>query len=233
MCSRVGCDLPARSRNYCATHARGWLRLYDGDRCDWSGCNEILAYDVWWQPRHLTGPSQGKLKKIDGRTMDTGQGRLSYCRWHEVEHLRPSPKIEALNRSRLGAGLVGQGDCWMPKESIPSHKNGAAKFAPEGSNGVLEWAYHRAVWDLLMGGHRQRQELDHLTGCQGGARCAAPFHLQPVTHAENMSRRRFRNEAKKAGNPFTPNRCGPPLNLQAVGSMEVQVFAVEFELPLP
>jgi len=104
-CDR-GCSAPVRSRIYCQSHYKAWQRKYDGDRCEWPGCSQIIAKDDWYQERH---PKTGKLKKIDGRTMDTGSGRLSYCRRHEVEHLRPSPAVEELNRARLGAGLEVEG----------------------------------------------------------------------------------------------------------------------------
>lgn len=226
------CAKPARSRIYCATHARAWNRKYDQDRCHWEGCNIVVASDDWWQERYVSGRQAGMLKKIDGRTMDTGQGRRSYCRQHEVEHLRATPAIEQMNLTRLGAGLESQGQCWVPNKGFPKLGYGSG-FDPEGSNGKLQWPYHRAVWDLLMGGHAQRLELDHLTGCLAGATCASPIHLQPVTHAVNMSRRKYRNEAKSARSPYTPNRCGPRLNRQALESPKVQAFALEYGLPLP
>lgn len=229
-CARPFCEEPARSRIYCKTHAQAWRRKYQGDRCEWVGCAEIIATDDWYQPRE---PKTGKLQKTDGRTMDTGAGRLSYCRRHEVEHLRPSSHVEELNVRRLGAGLDIDGECWVPKPHFPRLKNGAATFDPEGSNGKVHWPYHRALWDMLCGGHRQREELDHLTGCKVQARCANPAHMQPVTHRENMARRAARNAARKAGKPYGPRTCGPPLNSDAAEAPAVVAFAERFGLPLP
>jgi hypothetical protein len=228
-CDR-GCSAPVRSRIYCQSHYKAWQRKYDGDRCQWPGCTEIIAKDDWYQERH---PKTGKLKKIDGRTMDTGSGRLSYCRRHEVEHLRPSPAVEELNRARLGAGLEVVGECWVPKASRPSLKNNAATFDPEGSNGKVHWPYHRAVWDLLMEGHRQREELDHLTGCAVQARCANPAHVEPVTRIENVARRAARNAARKARKPYGRKTCGPPINWDAAEAPAVVAFAKAYGLPLP
>jgi ribosomal protein L34E len=228
-CILLDCGRPLESRVYCQSHARAWNRKYGGDRCDWLGCKVIIATDAWDQPRR----KDGSLLKVDGRTMDTGTGRKSYCRLHEPEHLRPSAAIEELNWKRLGDGLELHGECWIPRGHLPSLSNGAATFDPEGSNGKVHWPYHRAVWDLLMGGHGQRQELDHLTGCLVGARCANPAHLQPVTRAENMARRRQRNLARKMSRPFGPKTCGPAVNRLAVTSPEVQKFAVAYGLTLP
>lgn len=228
-CILPGCGRPLFSRVYCETHARAWNRKYDGDRCGWPGCREIIATDAWEQPRRV----DGSLIKVDGRTMDTGKGRLSLCRWHEVEHLRPTPAIEVLNWRRLGDGLELDGDCWVPKRNLPSLSNGAATFDPEGSNGKVHWPYHRAVWDLLMDGHGQRRELDHLTGCRVGARCANPAHLQPVTRAENMARRRQRNLARKHGKPYGPKTCGPAVNRLALESPAVLDFAAAHGLAAP
>lgn len=229
-CSRPGCAEPIRSRIYCATHFEGWRRKYAKDRCDWPDCRTIVAKDEWHQERR---PKDGKLRKIDGRTMDTGSGRLGYCRRHEVEHLRASPEIEQLNLKRLGYGLEADRECWLPRLTLPSLSNGAGTFDPEGSNGKLHWPYHRAVWDLLMGGHRQRQELDHLTECAVQARCANPAHMQPVTHLVNMARRKARNAARKGRKHYAPITCGPPINWEAARAPAVVAFAREFRLPLP
>lgn len=228
-CAR-GCSEPVRSRIYCQSHYKAWQRKYDGDRCEWPGCHTIIAKDDWYQERH---PKTGRLKKIDGRTMDTGSGRLSYCRRHEVEHLRPSPAVEELNIARLGAGLEVAGGCWVPKASRPSLKNNAATFDPEGSNGKVHWPYHRAVWDLLMEGHRQREELDHLTGCAVQARCANPAHVEPVTRIENVARRTARNMAKRLHKPYGPKTCGPAINWAAAETPAVMAFARANGLPLP
>lgn len=226
----IKCIAPVRSRIYCATHFEAWRRRYADDRCDWPDCSTIVAKDDWHQQRR---PSDGKLSKIDGRTMDTGNGRLSFCRRHEVEHLRPSPAVETLNRHRLGAGLEAVGECWRPKDSIPSLSNGAGLFDPEGSNGKVHWAYHRAVWDLLVGGHAQRRELDHLTGCAIQARCANPTHIQPVTHDVNMARRKARNSSRRTGKPFDTKMSGPPINWVAAEAPAVVAFAQEYGLLLP
>lgn len=230
VCSRPDCTNAGRARIYCATHFKTWLRRYGGDRCDWPTCEEIIALDDWDQERDS---KTGKLKRIDGRTMDTGSGRLSLCRWHEVEHLRPTPAIEDLNRSRLGAGLEVRGECWVPLASRPSLKNNAATFDPEGSNGKVHWPYHRAVWDLLMGGHGQRRELDHLTGCAVQARCANPAHVEPVTRIENVARRAARNMARKLHKPYVPKTCGPAINWDAAEAPAVVAFASAYSLPLP
>jgi hypothetical protein len=229
VCSRPDCMKRGRARIYCESHFKTWLRRYGGDRCDWPECEEIIATDAWDQPRR----KDGTLLKVDGRTMDTGSGRLALCRRHEVEHLRPSASIEKLNRDRLGADLEVKGECWVPKVSRPSLNNNAATFDPEGSNGKVHWPYHRAVWDLLMGGHGQRRELDHLTGCAVQARCANPAHVEPVTRIENVARRAGRNAARKAGKPYGRKTCGPPINWDAAEAPAVVAFAREYGLPLP
>lgn len=169
--------------------------------------------------------------------MGTGKDRRSYCRWHEVEHLRPTPAVEAINRQRLGQGLEAVGDCWRPLPKFPplSHKapKKAVGFDVEGSNGKAIWPYHRVVWDLLMGGHDQRRELDHLTGCMLGPSCCSPAHLEPVPHSVNEARYSARIRAKKAKKGYPSKTCGPAVNRAAINSETVQAFAAEYGLPLP
>jgi hypothetical protein len=221
VCSKPGCGEPVRGRIWCSTHLRDWHRKHGHRRCHWPDCDTIIA------------PDSGATNMVDGRTMGTGKDKLSYCRWHEVEHLRPNPQVEEINLRRLGEGLEVVGDCWKPLPKFTRFNNGAAAFDVEGSNGKVHWPYHRAVWDMLMGGHRQRQELDHLTGCVLGSSCCSPAHLQPVYHTVNMSRRAARNAARKARKPFSPKTCGPAVNMDAIASELVQAFAEQHGLPLP
>lgn len=169
--------------------------------------------------------------------MGTGKDKKTYCRWHEVEHLRPTAEIHEINRRRLGEGLEAVGECWrpLPRFNPLSHKEpkGGIAFDVEGSNGKALWPYHRVVWDLLMGGHPQRRELDHLTGCIVGASCCSPAHLEPVHHTVNMARRKARNAARKNRKTFNVATCGPAVNKKALLSEDVRKFAQDYDLPLP
>lgn len=221
MCRHPGCEEPTRSVEQCRTHHRDWLRQHGHRRCGWQDCEVIIA-----RP-------DGHPTKIDGRTAGTGKTKKSHCRWHEVEHLRPTPEIREINRHRLGTGLVAVGDCWKPRPEFSVFSNGAGAFFPEGSNGKISWPMHRAVWDLLMGGHAQRQELDHLSGCSEEPSCCNPAHLQPVYRRINVERGTARRAARKAGKPYSPKTCGPATNRKVLSSEAVRVFAQDYELPMP
>ena len=163
-CKIRGCGKPAKSRNMCGTHHQQWNRAVGHLRCEWPGCRN-----------HQEG---------GGRRMRWNGVTRFYCRVHEVEHLRPTPDIEALNIARLGAGIVAYQGCWIWIGGVNSSHYGT--LVPEGGNHV-EWLAHRVVWNLLMGGHRPWLELDHRT-CKQRA-CVNPLHLEPVTRSENERRK--------------------------------------------
>ena len=59
---------------------------------------------------------------------------------------------------------------------------------------------HRLVWSLLAGPIPDDLEVDHLCGHPA---CIAPWHLEPVTHAENVRR----SHASQAGLPADFDGC--------------------------
>lgn len=193
-CKVRGCALAATRRDRCDPHYFIWYAKNKNLRCDWDGCRAF--------------------QDDGGRRMKHGNRVLFYCRAHEVNHLRWSPEIEALNTTRIGALLLAEGDCWIwqGKENV---KDRYPLFMPEGANSVY-WVAYRVLWNLLTGGHRSRYELDHCL-C-GNPRCCSPAHLEPVTRGENERRKR------------KPVRR---VNWAAAETAAVVAFAARFSLPLP
>jgi hypothetical protein len=172
-------------------------------------------YQRWYRRRgHLRCDWYGcsSFRDDGGRSMGTAGRKVFYCRLHEHEHLRPNAQIEELNISRVGGSISPYGDCWL-WVGLVQGKYGA--FVPEGA-GNVQWLAHRVVWDLLMRGHKPGFELDHVV-CNRPP-CVNPSHLEPVRRHENERRKR-------------KSRPGP-LNKQALGSVEVRMFADRFDLPL-
>jgi hypothetical protein len=139
-----------------------------------------------------------------------------YCRSHEDAHLRVTAEAELLNLARLGHHLVGdEHGCWLWTGS--TNDGGYGTFVPEGAN-TAKWFAHRVVWDLLLGGHKPRLELDHRT-CKRPP-CGSPFHLEPVTKSINQTRKRSSPEWGWA-------------NPEAASNPNVSDFAKEHGLPVP
>lgn len=95
------------------------------------------------------------------------------------------------------------GDCWTWIAQIGS--DGYGRFMMK--DGATTTA-HRAAWLLLVGPIPEGHELDHL--CRNKA-CVNPDHLEPVTHAVNVSRghgrpaHNGRRTHCKRGHAFTPS----------------------------
>ncbi|GAA2141654.1 hypothetical protein GCM10009825_30380 [Arthrobacter humicola] len=188
----VRCAEEATRRDWCPAHYAKWYDRNKHWRCQWPGCREF-KYD-------------------GGRSMARKGKKLFFCRLHEVEHLRPTPEIEDMNVRRLGGSIKDINGCWV---WIGGVQGNYGAFVPEGANQV-SWMAHRVIWDLLVGGHRPRYELDHAF-C-GNPACVNPSHLEPVRRSENERRKR------------RPKRN---INWAAAENLAVRAFAERFGLSLP
>jgi hypothetical protein len=109
-------------------------------------------------------------------------------------------------RDRFLAKIVaGPNGCaiWTAK----TNERGYGRFHPERGHGV---GAHRFAYELLIGPIPDGLQLDHVchnrdTACPGGVvclhrRCVNPWHLQPVSHAENVRRRDQKNSSRPTNN---------------------------------
>lgn len=196
-CKIRDCKEGANKREWCQSHYDKWYEKNKNLRCQWEGCR-AFQYD-------------------GGRRMKHGNKVLFFCRVHEVEHLRWTPEMERVNLSRLAENITPWNSCWIASGPMMGKKGEYVGFRPEGA-GNVDWAFHRVLWDLLMGGHKQGHELDHMPKDCNPA-CCNPAHLEPVKRGEN--------ERRKKG------RRGPFVNCAAAETPAVVAFAKENGLPLP
>ena len=88
------------------------------------------------------------------------------------------------------------GNCWIWRASLDTH--GYGRFSMGGRSGSLMGA-HVVAYKLLVGPVPDGLELDHL--CRNPP-CCRPAHLEPVTHAVNMTRRMEANARCPAGHQY-------------------------------
>jgi hypothetical protein len=79
--------------------------------------------------------------------------------------------------ARFWAKVATDGDCWLWRAHVM--RNGYGYFDKGYAH---RWAYQHMVAEIPEG-----LELDHLCRVRN---CVNPYHLEPVTHAENHRRRR-------------------------------------------
>lgn len=70
--------------------------------------------------------------------------------------------------------------CWIWKSSVDK-RAGYARISDNGK----QWLVHKWVWEQMGFRVPDGFELDHL--CRN-RRCVNPFHVEPVTHRENLLR---------------------------------------------
>jgi hypothetical protein len=191
-CKIKACGNDAASRDRCWTHYKQWERAYGHLRCHWPDC---------------------RSHQDDGGRRMNG---VFYCRRHESAHLRITPQAHELNSQRLGHGLTADANgCWLWGGAKNDH--GYGLFVPEGAN-IAEWYTHRVAWDLLVGGHKPRLQLDHRT-CKR-RHCVNPLHLDPVTPETNQKRKHSSPEWGW-------------INTNAASLPNIHEFAARHGLPVP
>lgn len=212
-CAKPKCQEPAHARKLCARHYRQRERSSGNKRCQFEECRN---------------------HQDDG--MRRGAGRR-LCREHEHLHLIEHPKdpsrnaaVEQSNMDMLAAGIKVEGKCWVFTGQSISPSGYPLMFTH--NSGGVQWLAHRVAWDLLMGGHKPRRELDHLTACRG-AGCVNPAHMDPVTATINQRRRVARRRWREDGEPYRVKECGPRVNREAAQNPRVVWFADRYGLPLP
>lgn len=219
-CSVQGCTKQAHARTMCPAHVKSWQRKnLDKQRCEFDGCRNHLA------------DNNGR------RGINSKYRRL--CRAHEYLHLTEhkdpaqSAAMEQDNRERLIRGMTLKGTCWIYDGPAGKDPKGKYPVMLTYLSGDKAWIAHRVAWGLLMGGHGQKQNLDHLCGCEVKAGCVNPAHLEPVSKATNNRREAARHRVQRGEQPHRVKECGPLYNLEALRNPKVIAFAEQYGLPLP
>lgn len=76
-------------------------------------------------------------------------------------------------------------ECWLWKASVDRYGYGKFKIGPYTA------LAHKVIYEALVGQVPEGEVLDHvlIRGC-GPRACVNPFHLEPVSHTENVRRGR-------------------------------------------
>lgn len=99
---------------------------------------------------------------------------------------------------RLMAKVVEKGDCWVWTGAVGSSGYGQIGLGGRVSKSV---STHRYSYEFHRGEIPAGLVLDHLCGV---ILCCNPWHLDPVTQAENIRRRAARRTTCSAGHTYTP-----------------------------
>lgn len=214
------CPIQARARGMCRAHYERWLKAYGKLTCAAPDCKNH-QHDGY-QGRSLCPPEGYRAPGRRGIHPETGMTAW-FCRRHERFWLTYSADVHQSNLEALASQIRPEVDgCWI--YTGPLSQDGYGRFDPAGlkaratggKDQPLHWWAHRALYVLLVGGHRPGLDLDHRT-C-GMRACVAPHHLRPVAPRANRGR----------GLPATGRPDPHTMALPAV-----EQFAWDHRLPLP
>jgi HNH endonuclease len=184
------CPEPHEAKGYCAKHYRAW-RLYG---------NPLEAR--YTKPLCSVDPSHGRAT-----------GGLEMCkpcydrnRWHgdptmgkpyrSRDEMEPTVRFDALvdRNGPLPLWAPCLGPCWLWTGNLTC-KGYAADFSVDGrSTKPHRWSYEHFIGPIPVG-----LTIDHLCLVKS---CVNPFHLEPVTNAENLRRRAERRTQCMQGHPW-------------------------------
>lgn len=105
-----------------------------------------------------------------------------------------SARLTGTPLERVLARVLLDGDCLIWQGAVDRHGYG---YVSGGKRGVMR-PVHQVTYEELVGPVPEGLELDHL--CEHPS-CCAPWHLEPVTHGENLRRRR-RDGRCPYGHPY-------------------------------
>lgn len=218
----VRCPIPSRSRQMCRAHYERWKRQFGDLTCAEQGCGNH-QHDGY-RGRDLCPPEAHRAPGRRGIHPATGE-KAWYCREHERFWLTYDADAHQTNLEALAEKIrPSTTGCWV--YTGPVNRDGYGQFRPHGldtravgsdesERRSLHWYAHRALYALLVGGHRPGLDLDHRT-C-GVEACIAPHHLLPAAPRANRGR----------GIPPTGRPDRRTAQLPAV-----QGFAYDHRLPL-
>lgn len=225
-CKIKECLKHAHAAGLCPAHYNQQRRRNLNQLCDFPDCKNSLA-------------QVGNRRPVGRRSFRTKYRRL--CRLHEhlhlIEHRDPaqSASLEQANRHRVANGITTDaeryGTCWVYGDTRTAGETYPLMRTELSAD--VQWLAHRVTWGLLMGGHKQRQQLDHLCGCIVGAGCISPVHLEPVSAPENQRRKHARQRVANGLQSHRVKECGHTFNREALESPKVKAFAEQYDLPLP
>ena len=168
-CTVEGCERLTFSRGLCQAHYQRVRRTGN------TGSADVLVFSGATECRY-----EGCERPHSSRGL---------CLKHQAEERRDreNPGRDRRNRSdsglaRLIPNIDASGPCWEWQRHCNRLGYGRLRFQGR------YWFAHRLMWTLLVGPIPPDLELDHL--CFNPC-CCNPDHLEPVTHAENLRRRRI------------------------------------------
>lgn len=181
MCSIDGCEKPSRSRGWCEMHYSRWKthgdELYVTETvvcpCSVAGCENLANSHGWCKMHYTRWRRNGSLGPL--RIQNDDANRF----WSKVNKNAPIPPTFWDPTTQTHHYQPDIGPCWLWLAARKSSGYGDFKV------GRVSTCAHRFAYELLVDSVPTDKELDHL--CRTRA-CVSPFHLEAVSHRENVLR---------------------------------------------
>jgi len=174
ICTVAECDRVAKKRGWCEKHYNRWLRI---------GTTDI---------EHEYGAPKPSCV-VDGCELPGTPRGTGYCYKHYRRYYRHgdptvTSRIVGDDIARFESYLAsGPDGCWNWTGLLNADGYAVMLVGDLPTASAHRWAYRHFVGDLVEG-----LEIDHLCN---NRRCVNPWHLEQVTHEENLRRMRERAAA--------------------------------------
>lgn len=214
-CSAAGCDRKAVARGWCNTHYSRWRLTGTTDDpvkpqsayCEVNGCDRAATKrrmcDKHYRRLLHTGTTEieheyGAPKppcivegcELPGTPRGTGLCYKHYRRQYRHGDVMATSRVVGDDVARFESYLSeGPNGCWNWRGLLT--KDGYGVMASDlPTSSAHRWAYRHFVGELING-----LEIDHTCN---NRRCVNPWHLDQVTHDENLRRMRERAAAQSS-----------------------------------
>lgn len=205
VCAVAGCDLQVARRAWCNRHYLRWRRHGDPE------AGSALRAAGKYSEREWANADCCMVDGCELQTYTRGWCQAHYMKWYR--HGSPTRQLAASPTGYWEHLQIGSpDDCWVWSGRLNEKGYGRCSRGP---GRTFSDRAHRRMYEMAFGPVPEGLEVDHLCHVRS---CCNPWHLEAVTHEENLRRRDERRRSEQSDVAAISTRGGGPLGREDAGS---------------